>query len=67
MTVSELITFLQTQDQTLEVCFSQFSEQALLQPQDITVKKLGLARPDGWIQNERPDKPSQDYLSFPGN
>lgn len=67
MTVSELIKFLQTQPQDLQVVYKCFSEQCLLEAQDICVDDLCLPRPDGWVQDKRPDMPTQKYLVFPGN
>lgn len=67
MTVKELIEFLQTQPQDLQVCYGLFSEQCLLQAKKIKVEELGEMRPDGWIPNKRPDQPTQTFLRFPGN
>ena len=67
MTVADLVTFLQKQPQDLPVAFRICSEQAILEHQDIVVKHLSLPRPDGWVENARPDRPTQAYLVFPGN
>jgi hypothetical protein len=67
MTVKELIDLLLTYPQDLPVAYSIYSEQCLLEADDITVADLCRARPDGWIQNKRPDMPTQQYLLFPGN
>jgi hypothetical protein len=67
MTVQELIDFLQTHDRSLICAYSAFSEQILLESKMIGVEELCLPRPDGWIQNKRPDMPTQEYLLFPGN
>ena len=67
MNVKELIEFLKTQPQDLPVAFNLFSEQCMIDASDIVIKKLCEARPDGWVENERPDKKSIDYLVFPGN
>tara|TARA_R110000850_G_scaffold404_3_gene2296 strand:- start:647 stop:850 length:204 start_codon:yes stop_codon:yes gene_type:complete len=67
MKVKELIEFLKTQPQELPVCFRLCSEQCMLEVSDISIEKLCEARPDGWVENERPDKKSIDYLVFPGN
>jgi hypothetical protein len=67
MTVSELIAFLQTQPQDLQVAYGLYSEQCLMVATDINVATFTPARSDGWIQNRRPDMPTQDYLLFPGN
>lgn len=67
MTVAELIAFLQTQPQDLPVAYRCYSEYCLLEVKDIEVKHLCPPRSDGWVANERPDKPTQDYLTLPGN
>lgn len=67
MTVKELIEFLKTQPQDLLVAYKICSEQCLLEEMDIEIKDLCEARPDGWVQNQRPDKPTVKYLVFPGN
>lgn len=67
MTVSELIEFLQQFPGHLPVAYRLYSEQCLLDPKDIEVVKLCPPRPDGWIQNQRPDIRPQTYLRFPGN
>lgn len=67
MTVAELIEFLQTQPQDLQVCYALFSEQILLKVDDMEIVEKCLPRPDGWIHDKRPDMPTQMYLSFPGN
>jgi hypothetical protein len=66
MKVFQLISFLRTQPQHLTVAYKLFSEQCLLEEKDIKIEELGMARPDGWIPNARPDKVSQTYLVFPG-
>ena len=67
MTVAEFIGFLQTQPQGIQVAFCLYSEQVLLHPKQIQVVELCEAREDGWIQNKRPDMPTQTYLLLPGN
>ncbi|WAC75337.1 hypothetical protein OU995_11825 [Roseateles sp. SL47] len=67
ITVSDLIAFLQTQPQHLPVAYLCCSEQTLLRTEDIVVEKGCAPRPDGWVQDARPDQPSIDYLVFPGN
>lgn len=67
MTVAELVLFLQTQPQGLQVAYRRFSEQALLEASDIEIAEKCLPRSDGWVADERPDKPTQRYLLFPGN
>ncbi len=65
MTVSEFISFLQTQPQHLQVACRTHSEQCLLDVADIIIVALCAPRDDGWIHNRRPDKPTQDYLFLP--
>jgi hypothetical protein len=67
ITVAELIAHLQTLPQDLPVAYKLFSEQCLLELQDVKVVELSPVRPDGWIHNARPDTPSVTYLCFPGN
>jgi hypothetical protein len=67
MTVSELIEFLKTQPQDLDVAYKCCSEQVLLTASDIEIKELCTTRNDGWIQDKRPGYPTQKYLVFPGN
>lgn len=67
MNVRELINFLGSFDPELPVVYSLFSEQVLLEEEDITVKELVVAREDGWVQDYRPDMETQLYLAFPGN
>ena len=67
MTVLELIEFLQEQPQDLQVAYRRYSEQCLMDTEDIEVLTACVPRPDGWIQNKRWDMPTQEYLLFPGN
>lgn len=67
MTVRELIKFLETEDQNLDVVYRLFSEKVLLEETNIVVEELCPPREDGWVQNKRPDKPHKPYLVFPGN
>ena len=67
MTVAELIEFLRKQPQDLLVASEMYSERCLLDPDDITIEDLCEPRPDGWVQNRRPDMPPRRYLVFPGN
>jgi hypothetical protein len=66
MTVAELIAFLQTQPQHLQVAYQIHSEQCLLEVTDIETVEACEPRADGWIQHKRPDMPTQTYLMFPG-
>ena len=65
--VSELISFLQTQPQDIEVAYDLYSEHCILEQTDIRIMTACAARPDGWVQDKRSDKPSQTYLMLPGN
>lgn len=67
MKVKELIEFLQTQPQELDVAYRCCSEQVILDKDDIVIEEACFPRPDGWIQDKRPDMPYQKYLMFPGN
>lgn len=67
MTVKELIDLLATYQKDLPVAYRLHSEQCLMKPDDICVVDLCHARPDGWVQDKRPDMPTQQYLLFPGN
>lgn len=67
MNVAELIEFLNKQPQEMQVAYLKYSEQCLLNEDDITVIELCNPRPDGWVQDKRPDMESQTYLLFPGN
>lgn len=69
MTVAELIEFLKTQPQDMRVAYGCRSEWCLLEPPDHTLlyspmrqRELCVARPDGWIQDKRPDMPTETYL-----
>lgn len=67
MTVADLVAFLRTQPQELPVAFRCYSEQVLLKAEDIEVVRCCEPRSDGWIHDERRDKPSREYLILPGN
>lgn len=67
MKVKELIEFLKTIDHNLDVAYKIFSEQCLLELDDIEIKELCEARSDGWIHDFRKDKPSRKYLVLAGN
>lgn len=67
MTVKDLISLLQTFDPELPVCYKIFSEQCMLEADDIKVADFCEARNDGWVENKRPDKPTRPYLVLPGN
>lgn len=67
MTTADLIKFLQTQPQDAVIAYALYSECTTMSIESISVEELCLPRPDGWIQNKRPDQPSQLYIVFPGN
>jgi hypothetical protein len=67
MKVRDLIEILKTYDQDMLVAYKLFSEQCLLEKEHLKVESLCVARPDGWIQDARPDMEAVDYLVFPGN
>lgn len=67
MRVKDLIAYLQTQPEDMQVAFKLYSEQCLLELEHLKVEELCEPRSDGWIQDKRSDKPSQIYLVFPGN
>lgn len=67
MTVAELIDFLRMQPQDVPVAYRFASEQCLLTGDDIEIVEKCKPRADGWIQDKRPDQPTQTYLLFPGN
>jgi hypothetical protein len=67
LTVVELIDYLWKLPPNMPIAYRLHSEQILLQLEDIEITPLCLPRNDGWVQNERPDMPTQNYLLFPGN
>lgn len=66
MKVSELIKFLKKQPQDIDVAYVCYSENTMLEAEDIKVVQLSVDREDGWIPNSRPDKAQKPYLLFPG-
>lgn len=66
ITIADLVTHLQTFEQTLPVCYRLFSEQCLLglDERDVAVVECCEPRPDGWVEDKRPDKPSVKYLKI---
>ena len=67
MTVADLIQFLQTHPKDMPILFRQYSDYTILQEDQICIEEHGLPRSDGYVPSQRPDKPSQKYLVFPGN
>jgi hypothetical protein len=62
ITVEGLITLLQGLPPDLPVAVPQYSENRLLEANDLNVSDLCDPRPDGWLQNRRPDMPTRKYL-----
>lgn len=67
MTVAELIEHLKTFPQELQVVYSRYSEQCLMEKDDLYTASLQPPRNDGWVGDKRPDKECMEYLCFPGN
>ncbi len=67
MTVKELYDLLATYPSDMPIAYRCYSEWCLLEAKDIEIKPLCPPRVDGWVHDARPDKPTQDYLTFPGN
>jgi len=67
MKVKELIEFLKKQDQDMHVVRGLYSEQCLLDEDSIEVCDFCEPRPDGWVENARPDQKSVKYLLIHGN
>ena len=67
MTVADLIEFLKTQPQDIQVAYRLDIEQCLMEKGEICAEYLCYPQTDGWIHNARPGKPTQEYLVFPGN
>ncbi len=67
MTVAELIETLKTFPPDVRVAYQRCSEQCLLEADELRLSDHCVPRPDGWIQNIRPDMPQETYLMFPGN
>lgn len=67
MTVAELIEILKSKPQDIQVVYQCYSEMSLMRPEDICIAEASEPRPDGWVHDKRPDKPTRLYLAFPGN
>jgi len=67
MNVQELIEILKTMPQDALVAYSLYSEQCLMEAEQICCEELCKPRNDGWVQNARPDMPTIKYVLFPGN
>ena len=67
MKVKELIEILQAMPQDIDVAYRCWSEQCLMEPDEVSLFDGTAPRPDGWIQNARPDMEVIQYVMFPGN
>jgi len=67
MTVAELIELLKQAPQDAPVAYCKYSEQMLMEKDDIKIVEACEPRGDGWIQNARPDMAAKTYILFPGN
>ena len=67
MTVAELIELLKKHPADMRVAYRLHSEQCLLMEEEIKLLVGCVAREDGWVQDHRPDMPSETYLLLPGN
>ena len=67
MKVKDLIEFLKGQPQDVYVAYTIYSEQCLLEVDDIQLADCREPRPDGWVHHQRPDMPTTRYLLFPGH
>ena len=67
MNVSELKKFLDTLPNDMEIVYKCFSEQCILEVEEIKIEELCKKREDGWVQNQRGDMDKVKYLSLPGN
>jgi hypothetical protein len=67
MTVTELIELLKTYPPEMLVAAEMYSEQYVVTPDDFSVNRLCVPRPDGWVQNYRDDKETMEYLVIRGN
>ena len=67
MKVHELISLLETFPKDRDIIFHQFSEYCIMEKDDIYIQKCCEPRSDGWVPRERPNKPTKEYVCFPGN
>lgn len=64
LTVARLVELLLTKPQDLLVVHSLYSENCVLEANDVQLFVGCPVREDGWVPNVRPDKPRQEYLSI---
>lgn len=62
MTVKELRKLLKRFPQHLQVITPLWSEHRILEPHEIGLIALCEPREDGWVHDNRDDKPTQDYV-----
>lgn len=62
MTVAELIELLKKHPQDLQVIIPCCSEYVIFGEKSPQVVDKCIARPDGWVEEKRSDKPTQKYL-----
>lgn len=67
MTVKELIEFLKQYPGDALVAYSKYSEQRLMEKDEVSLIEAGKPRPDGWVPDRRPNTGAQTYVMFPGN
>jgi hypothetical protein len=72
MKVKDLIALLHEFPPDLPVVYELYSEQKLLERDDLSVKKLQPARPDGWVAGKwgltgTEELCTVEYLVLPGN
>lgn len=67
MTVGDMIRRLQAFKEDLPCCYRNCSEWTAFEEGQIEVRALQEARADGWVGNQRPDRPTRDWVTFPGN
>ena len=67
MTVAELISFLQTQPQDLQVAYEFYNGHCLLEVTEIKIAELCGSQTSGWVYHKTPGNPTQTYLLLPGN
>jgi len=67
LTVGTLKKILDQHPDDMYIVYGCRSEQVLMMSDQVNTADLGQARNDNWVHNYRPDKPTQEYLVFPGN
>ena len=67
MNVKELKELLSRHPDDMKIAHTMYSEQCLLNQDDISIFEGCSPRDDDWIQNARPDKETESYLLIRGN